>query len=292
MRLFILGLRRSGTTVFWESFRPDRRFACYDEPFNPILNELPAPEPKGTRDEWIALFRRNPERFWRLFSPIAGVEELQESLSDRQREYLEYVVASSENCVMDMTRCHFKLEALREVVPDAFVVHLYRAAAPWVSSHLGARGSGWRGRMRSAIDRLSFFERSHRYGYWGIEQIIADSPETLFGQRAAENHLDPAAVYEMPAIGRMLAYWKVLYDRIERDGPRVFGRRFCSVAFSDFCVDPIGTVRRIYDFIGVKAPALELKGVHGPRPAYREKDLRWKLYGRKIGIAEDSGLLF
>ena len=41
IKLIILGLRRSGTTIFWEIFRQDPRLVCYDEPFNELLLTLP-----------------------------------------------------------------------------------------------------------------------------------------------------------------------------------------------------------------------------------------------------------
>jgi len=117
------------------------------------------------------------------------VEELQEGLCERQRAYLEFVLASAEDVVLDMTRCHYKVEALHEIAPDAYLLHLYRPAAAWVTSHLGARASGWRGRVRSFVDRATFFERRHRYNYWGIEHVVANSPETLFGRRLGEAEL-------------------------------------------------------------------------------------------------------
>jgi hypothetical protein len=292
IRLFILGLRRSGTTVFWESFRGDSRLVCYDEPFNPVLNQLPDPEPKGTRDEWIELFRSNPERFWEVFSPIRGIEELQEGFSDRQRVYLDYVLASAASVVLDMTRCHFKIEALHRAAPDAHLVHLYRPAAAWVSSHLVMRGRGWQDRIRSVLDRATFFDRDHRFNNWGMEEIIARSPETLFGRRLARAGLDPAAVYAMPAVGRMLAYWKIHYEHVERVGHRLFGSRFRTLAFTDFCNEPSRVVRDVYAFLGIEPPSLDLPEVHPPHGAYRRDDSRWLRFADPLGLHEGDGLLF
>jgi hypothetical protein len=293
MRLFILGLRRSGTTVFWESFRRDARLVGYDEPFNPLLRELPRPEPKGTRDEFIALLGRDPERFWSLFCPIDRAGELQEGLSDPQRAYLRHLVESAEHVAIDTTRCHFKLAALRETVPDAHVVHLSRPAAAWASSHLAPQRSGLAGRARSIWERRTLFERRTRFGEWGMEEAMGSGPDSLFGRRLAEAGRDPEAIFALPAAGRLLAYWKLHHDRVERDGPRLFGERFTTVAFADFCRDPAATLRRVYTFAGLDAPDLGGFGnVHAPRGACRPGDPRWRRLAERAGIDPDTDAVF
>ncbi len=129
MRIFIVGLRRSGTTISWDTFRQDRRLLCYNEPFNPMLRGVPIEIPNRSRTEFIELFRRDSWAFWRHFAPIGRIEELQDDLSDWQVAYLRFLMSRAESICLDTTRCHFRLAALHEVVPDATVVHLFRSSA-------------------------------------------------------------------------------------------------------------------------------------------------------------------
>ena len=229
MRIFILGLRRSGTTIFWEMFRQDPELLALNEPFNPVMADLPIELPNRSRREFIRLFRQDPARFWSLFAPISAVEELHESLSDRQRAYFRFLLDQSPGIVLDATRVHFKLRDLVELAPDAVVVHLYRGPASFASSHLVPTGSGGsRGsRLHRAYGRLTFWNRDSRFNYWGIEEIVTRSPESLFAHRCREIGLDPPRVYALPAVGRVLAYWRVAYERLESTGPRRLGDRPC-----------------------------------------------------------------
>jgi hypothetical protein len=291
VKLFILGLRRSGTTIFWETLRQDSRFTCYDEPFNPLLRELPAEHPKRTRRELIALFDRDPEKFWQIFAPIGRIQELQEGFSDRQFAYLRFLLSSGENVVLDTTRCHYKMDALAQVAPDAYVVHLYRPAAQFATSHLAPSSTGPAAVFRERYARARFWSRGSRYNYYGIEDLIGTSPRSLFGQRLAEAGLDPEAVYRLPAAGRLIAYWKIHYDRLERCGPKLFPGRFYSLPFGHFCANPEQIVRKIYQLIEIDPVALSVENVHPAKPAHAAGDPRWRELARAVGLGDESELL-
>jgi hypothetical protein len=286
LQLFILGLRRSGTTIFWQTFRQDSRLKSFNEPFNPVLSGMPVELPNGSRREFIEIFREDPARFWQLFAPISGVEELQSGLSDRQEAWFRFLLARTEAVSLDTTRCHFKLEALQRIAPDAVVVHLHRHPAAFASSHLIPSGSGGRrtGWLARRLGQQGFFSRHNRFHYWGIQSLVADDPASLFGQRAREIGMDPAQIYALPAVGRLLAFWRVAFEHAERDGRRIFGNRFVSLPFEDFCERPLETVKSIYAAGGMQAPQLDLSRVHPPSPAHRARDPRWK------GLLEGAGL--
>jgi hypothetical protein len=287
-RIFILGLRRSGTTIFWESFRSDPRLRCFNEPWNPVLRELPVEIPNRSRREFIELFRQDPRAFWRHFAPIELIEELQEDLSDRQVAYLRYLIDPFDAICIDETRCHFRLGALREAVPDATIVHLFRAPAAFATSHLIPTGSGGfrAGRLVRARGRMSFFSRDGRFNNWGMEELIGRHPESLFGLRLHEIGLDPAAVQALPAAGRLLAFWRLAFETVERDGPRLFGDRFLSVSFEGFCRTPREVVERVYAAAGMHAPPLDLTRIKPANRAYRAGDPRWHRLFEQVGLAE------
>ena len=287
-RIFILGLRRSGTTIFWETFRQDPRLRCFNEPWNPVLRELPTEIPNRSRREFIEMFRRDPAAFWREFAPIELIEELQEDFSDRQLAYLRFLIDPFDAVCIDETRCHFRLGALRKAVPDATVVHLFRAPTAFATSHLIPTGSGGfrTSRLVQWLARFGFFTRRRRYNWWGLEALIGSHPESLFGLRLGEMGLDPASVYALPAVGRLLAFWRLAWETVERDGPRLFGARFVSVSFERFCRDPDGVAKEVYAAAGLDPPRLDLRRVQPAKRAYRADDRRWQRLLEQVGLSQ------
>jgi len=286
IKLIIAGLRRSGTTIFWETFRQDRRLLCYDEPFNPLLHVLPGRTGLKAPEEFIRLVERDPLAFWERFSPIHFTDELREGLSDRQTDYLRYLAASAEAVVIDVTRCQFKFRALHAVAPEAVLVHLYRPPESLATSHLLPSSKGWRGKARQLVNRRGFWSRGGRYDYWSFESIIGGSPLSLFGRRLEEIGLDPRVVYGLPAVGRLMALWRVNYERAERDGASIFGEKFVSQSFDRFCREPEPALRRIYASLGLSLPELDLSRVHPPNGPYRPDSAEWSRHRRLLGLPE------
>jgi hypothetical protein len=301
MKLFILGLRRSGTTAFWNAFRRDARFVGYNEPFNPLVGNAGDEkwvELNESYREFRLLWSRDPELFWRKFRAIEGQEELQDDLSDQQAAYLEFLLASGEHVAFDITRAHFKVASLAELAPDAMLVHLYRPAGSFATSHMVPSGqqvprvgSRWeiqerllRNSVWKRLNRASFWSRRHRFNYWGVEGIIGSSPNSLFGQRLREAGLDPEEVYRMPAVGRLLAYWVLHYRLLEEQGPRYFGDRFVRVSFDDFCRNPRETVAQVYRALGATPPELDFSGIHPPRGRFQPDHPDWERYARQLGL--------
>ena len=289
LRILILGLRRSGTTIFWQMFRQDARLLAVNEPFNPALSDMPLEIPNRSRRELIEIFREDPEGFWRRFAPIATTEELHADLSDRQQAWLRFLLDRQPGFVMDATRCHFKLGALQALARDAVVVHLHRGPAAVASSHLVPSGSGgFRGKASvRAWGRLTFWSRSSRFDAWGVQSIASNNPESFFGQRMRELGSDPAPLYQLPAVARLMAYWRLMYERIEADGPRLFGDRFLSVSFEEFCDRPREIVGRVYRALGEEASDIDTSQIHPPHGPHRPQDPRWRQFMDAVGIPQE-----
>jgi len=286
IRLIIQGLRRSGTTIFWQSFRQDPRLLCYDEPFNQYIHTLPDRGILKHHEEFARLVEQDGPGFWEQFSPIHFTDELRERMSDRQREYLEYLGRTGEQVVLDTTRCHFKVAALHEDHPEAVLVHLFRDPASQVSSHLLPSHPGLKGKVRRYLHRRGFWNRDSNYDHWSFESIVGRPPHSLFAKRLREAGLDPDEVYRMPAVGRLLAYWKISYDRVESDGRSCFGERFVSQSFETFCGDPAPSLKRIYDRLGLDLPDLDLGRIHPPNTAYEPDSPEWRRYRDRLEIPD------
>ena len=89
-QVFVVTLRRSGSTIFWETLRQDSSFLAFNEPFNPSIRRLGDPrwiEPNRRHySEYEQLLERDGARFWDHFEAIHDVQELQEGLSPKEMD--------------------------------------------------------------------------------------------------------------------------------------------------------------------------------------------------------------
>ena len=291
IRLIILGLRRSGTTIFWQTLRQDKRLRCYDEPFNlglHVLAGLRLPEIKNP-EEFLELIDADAADFWNHFITIDKTDELCEGLSDKHIDYLNYLDATAEHVIFDSTRCNFKIEALHAHFPDAVLVHLHRSPAANASSHMIPTGkSKLRTRVRRYLNTRDFWTRPSRYDYWQFESIIGANPRAMFASRMREAGLDPEEVYALPAVAKLLAYWRLNHERVEHDGQRLYGadERFHSVDLDSFCTDPQAVVRQIYSSMSIPEPTLDYSRVHRSKGAYDPDSPNWQKYLDAVGLPE------
>ncbi len=283
-KLIIIGLRRSGTTIFWETFRQDQQLLSYDEPFNPVLRHLMHGLPVKHPEEFQRLIDRDPITFWSRYSPIEPTDELREGLNAQRRDYLSYLFDTAEHVSIDLTRCHHKIEALHELAPDATLVHLYRPPESNATSHLLPSGK-WRfQRLRRWFRRRRFWTLDSNYDNWQFEQIMGTTPHSLFGERLREIGLDPEAIYRLPGAGKIMALWRVNFERVERDGTRFFGNRFISQSFDEFCHQPQECIERIYRALELPLPRLDQGRIHPPHGPFRPDSPHWKRLRQRVGL--------
>lgn len=96
--------------------------------------------------------------------------------------------------------------------------------------------------------------------------------------------MNPQEIYAMPDVGRLLAFWKVHFEHVEREGPRLFGSRFLSVNFNDFCRMPAAVVAGVYETAGATPSEMDFRGIYSPPPPYAAKDVRWHQLIDKLGL--------
>jgi len=282
LKLIIVGLRRSSTTIFWSTFRQDRNLLCYDEPFNVHLDMLLVRDWLKYPEEFLRLVEQDARGFWERYAQIPYAEELREGLSDRQADYLRWLGATAEHVVIDTTRCQFKIAALHDVAPQAGLVHLYRPPASHASSHMLPSGPGLRNRLRKLRHKRGFWTRANNFDSWHFESIIGRSPQSLFAYRLREIGLDPERIYELPAVAKLLAYWRVCYERVERDGARYYGDRFVSLNADEFCRNPRAILASVYQKMGLAMPELDLSRVHPPHPPYQAHSAHWRRFAELL----------
>ncbi len=294
-QLWILGLIHSGTTIFWRAWQKDDRFLCFDEPVSG-LGVLPKQNSRQSYNEFIRIFIKNPEVFWKYYSPLHPIEELDTEFSSKQVQYLRFLFSQSSMVVTDETHLHLHLPALSKITPEAYVVHLHRRASAFATSHLRpswSRETTW---IRRIVRRLR-----HEHGkriFWSRNdflpgmcrgEVIGFHPQSKFGLMLTAAGYDADRIMRAPTLVRLLAYWHYHYHYLEREGPRLFGKRFLSLPYETFANDPGGTMRRLYDWIGLMPPAeMDYTQVHHPKPSYRPGDRRWREAAKTAGFTDEE----
>ena len=248
MNVFVIGLRRSGTTILYDALSEDPGLRCFYEP----LREDSATIGGGSGVRNVDLSgetRELRERFRRdrfdglqieLFNwggPRAPELELEPDLPDHVTELLAHLLTQGPDVAIKETRLHHKLGALAEIDPEAAVVHLVRDPRAVTASML-------LGRMRRTDvypDAETFFTARTGRRLWSSRRISED----LIARRRS---LDLPA--DIPDFLRPLLVWKSAFETTSGDGPRLFGDRYALVRLEDLRTDPHGQLELIYGLTG------------------------------------------
>jgi len=302
--ILIVGLRRSGTSAMWRAFQSDKRIKCFNEPFNPQIMNLSNPNFSGGEfyREYTDYIREDSAKFWASYAPISDIYEIRAGLSEQQKDYLNYLAGDNEHVLIEETRVHHKLADLKNLFPGALLIHLYRPAASFVSSvmlpNLSERiSNNWdviegyrfvRAKLAKMI-RKRIFWRSKYCRNMGFDSLIGSSVTDAFSSFLNRHQIDGDIFYRLPAVARLLGYWKVSFEEVEKEGRSLFGGRFISLSFNDFCNDPEGVLKNIYASSGITYVNRDLDWVHKPHGAYQRSHKKWIEYADIIGL--DRALL-
>lgn len=262
---------------------------CLDEPFNPGLESLPKDHTKQVRDEFIAKYRQDPEEFRRRFAPITSPHELEFGLTEAQAGYIQWLVHGHEQVFVDTTRCQFKLQSLHRIFPQATIIHLYRSPENFASSHLLPRRNGGRiqDRLHTLRDRCGFFQRRSRYNSWGMEEIINSIVGSPLSDRFEALGIKTKELRTLPAHAKVMAYWWVVFQELEATGRRLFGERFISLPFGEFCRAPKSTLRSILPIAGFAVHEIDVRTIHAESRPYLSQHRIWCQSRRRLGIPAD-----
>lgn len=286
--IFIVALRRSGTTAFWSLFRNCPSHICFDEPFNDLLENLPHENRKGTNNELIEIYRQDPERFRKVFAKIEYADELEPQMSDAQRRYLEFLLSKGP-AIIDFTRVLQKLPEFQSVAPGALLVHLYRRPAAWVSSILVPSSSPGKRKLavlRKKYNEIMFFKRKaiqRERGRWGY------SGSYTF-RRVYDDFLRSYNVNvpngEASMAERLMALWLAAFRYTESEGKRLYGDRFISLRFEDFIVNPHPVLDHMAELAGFDQALLPLTSLRPPNPGFRPLDKQWEKLYEQVGFTQ------
>jgi hypothetical protein len=290
MSLFIVGMRRSGTTILYDALREDAALRCFYEP----LREEAATPGGGSgarKDDAFVETRTLRERFradhfpdvplddFNWGGPREPLLELEPELPEHVRGFLRHLLEAGrrdgDEVAIKETRLHHKLEAVAELDGDAAVVHLVRDPRAVAASMLLGR----RRRRDLYPDAEAFFTARTRRRLWSSRAMSAPLVEAA-GLPA-----------DVPDVLLPLAVWKDAFATTRRDGQRLFGDRYLQLRLEDLRGDPAAALDRVYGLLGRELPPevgdwAEAK-LHRSDEIEHGDDARWARAARLLGMEEE-----
>ena len=245
--IIIIGLRRSGTTIFIDTLRQDKRLTCFDEPFNKYVQDKFTYYVHGFKE-----FYENKAILQDVYCPVTLDEEITDKLNTLQQSYLKALCSFEHTCI-DETRTLLKIEAIREAVPDALIVLLIRDPRAWITSNLRIRGE-WE---HPDLPRR-FFEYND-FGHWGYQYIS----ELLN--------------FEGYAHEQLMCLWDLFNSEAIKSQPDMI------IQFEKFCYDPGHYLESIYNMLDIDLYKFDHSEIHKPNKAYDVFNSEWD----KLNINED-----
>lgn len=277
--VIIHGLRRSGTTILWETLRSAPTLACYDEPFHPRLAGGAKNNHKGTWTEFEALLQDHP------LSPVPILprEELDSVSTAAQVAWLGSLCGGERPVVIDIVRGWNRAPDLHAACGNVLSVHLVRDPASWVAAHL--LPSGGRTFRRAVADhyrKLSFFSRRRFYNNYQYQEIIETALEKR--HRVFEHvALSHEALRHSPAYMKLLAFWWGANCTLARNLAER-GRPCLTMTLAEFSRQPDLQLARIAKASGWSDPLCSTAAVRVGRPTYGASSPKWKEAARQLGL--------
>jgi len=288
VNLFVLGLRRSGTTILFDALIEDPGLTCFYEPLREQAESIGGGSGAREGDAFAATrelrerFRaeHHPELEIELFNwggPRAPELELEPTLPDHVSGLLTMLLAQAPEVAIKETRLHHKLQALAALDPGAAVVHLVRDPRAVSASMLLGR----RRRTDLYPDADAFFSARTGRRLWSSRTIS----EQLIARRRP-----PGLPDDVPDFLRPLIVWGSAFEAADDDGRRLFGNRYALLRLEELSADPAAALARAYAPLGRPAPAPVVEwaaaNVRPGAPIHLAEDRRWGRAARLLGIEQ------
>ncbi len=277
------GLRRSGTTIFWETLRSDPSALCFDEPFHPRFAAGVRENHKGT---WLEMATAAAAHHAPQPAAIEALEELDAETTKAQRAWLGHLVNSAPRVAIDVVRGWNRLPDLYPEGRHVVTVHLMRDPVGWVEAHLMPSGKGtWRKPLADLWRRISRYRRRGFYDNYHYQTII----ETALSRShpvMTKTALSPQELLSMSAHIRLLAFWWGA-NTILREGSLAAGQQPMLVTHDEFTAQPDETMAALAERAGWHDARFDTRAVRRARRSPYAQDPQWRRAVDLLGLPRE-----
>lgn len=294
MTLILQGMRRSGTTIVYDSLSQDPSFTLWYEPLAAAVKPAvgggsgardvdPFEGLRAARQEFLAAGGLSDPAPLNLGGPRDAALEFDREFPALVADYLRFLLDRPGPVAAKFTRIYAKVPAVARMFPTAGFVHLVRDPRAVVASYLFGKGRHYENRFGSPD--VFFSHRSDRTA-WSSYPIS----ELVRREYASESLPEPTD------LERILLVWRFTYERVKLDAARSYGERAIRLRHEDFCTDPAGELARLYALDGRTPPAEVVSwsqaNVRPPGPIHAVGDPRWRKAFermRMVGLVAEAG---
>ena len=288
MMLILQGMRRSGTTIVYDTLTQDPELTHWYEPLAAAVKPAVGggsgvrdvdafTELRKARQAFLAQRGMSDSDVLNFGAPRDTSLEFSHQLPHLVAEYLRYLLHWPGPVAAKFTRLYAKVHLIHQLFPAAGFVHLVRDPRSVAMSYLF--GKNRRYEKRVSPRRVFFGRRSDRSA-WSSYPISEQI-------RHEYRHDD---LPEPTDLERVLLIWRYTYEKVRADAAATFGARSICVRHEDFCADPARELDRIYALAGRNTPAEAVSWARShlkpPSPVHAFGDRRWRKAFERMKMAE------
>ena len=258
MKIFLQGMRRSGTTLLFDILSTDDRFnvQSYYEPLAAAKREAIGGGSRISKEDFFAKIRIIRSEFARennvadvtVFNygaPRNPSVELSSDMHPVVQGYLRYLGSRSDHCLLKFVRIYAKLKILAKLHPDAKIIHIVRDPRAVITSFLFGKG------------RKRAFLYEAEYDFFGqvtVETSLNRVPSYNLLRSFLASGLTDLSL-EAPDYLKLLALWQFHFQRTHNDGLHYFGPKgYLLINHEEVLSHPEVFLHRVYDFLGLEVP--------------------------------------
>jgi hypothetical protein len=286
MNVFLQGMRRSGTTVFFDIFLSDGRFACFYEPLarmhrpsigggSGLRNVDLFASARSRRNDFMRRWKVT-ERDMNAGAPLNPETEFTTELPVHAEAFLKELVSAEGPVVIKFTRMAARLPILFGLDSNATLLHLVREPRSVVTSHLA--GHERKRGFAAGDDFFGFAERGKNWSsYYLADSLLDDAEREQLGA--------------LSDVERCLLVWRESFRRTHQDGRALFGDRYRLLRQEDFVANPRRCVEEIFELLSLPPRQGTLDwaaaSVRKSEPAFAPEDARWKEAATRLGMGAE-----
>lgn len=193
--------------------------------------------------ELIRLYESNRPVFKEKFRSISCEAELNSEMNSEEIGYLDYLFNSSENVVIDSTRCNFRIRDLLKKYPDVKIIYLYRNPEGFVSSNIIPNRPELKkepveyviNNITKYYNRMNFWKVRKRFDSWDYESL---TKLNAFKDLISEyTDIDRERFETLPAYIKLYALWWIVHQQMLEIISNDTYERIIAINFNDFIED-------------------------------------------------------